>query len=61
MLRILSEKERALYKCAKCGKNRSVKYAINGKTYCNKCALLSIGDEDQEFTEDLHMEQIEQM
>lgn len=59
MLRILDEKERAMYKCAKCGNHRSVKYAINGKIYCNKCALLKIGDD--ELIDDLQLEQTEQM
>lgn len=61
MIRILSDKEQALYKCHKCGSMRSVKYSIDGKTYCNKCALEIIAEQEQEFSEDLHMEQIEQM
>jgi len=26
--------------CARCGERRSVKYEMNGKTYCNGCVLL---------------------
>jgi len=26
--------------CAKCGTTKSVKYEMNGKTYCNGCVLL---------------------
>jgi transcription elongation factor Elf1 len=33
--------------CARCGETRSVKYEMNGKTYCNICILsLSIRKED---------------
>lgn len=33
--------------CAHCGETRSVKYEMDGKTYCNRCILpLSIMKED---------------
>ena len=58
MLKLIPPKERHKYRCCLCDETRSVKYLIPTHNplegegfydlpYCNKCALLLIGEEEE--------------
>jgi transcription elongation factor Elf1 len=65
MLKLMPIEHRDKFRCSFCGANKSVKYLNDiGKGIqvpcCNICALKNINSEN-EFLDDLHLEQFEQM
>ena len=46
LLGVLTTTQRKTAVCVECGATKSVKYIRNGYTYCNRCALFKISQEE---------------
>ncbi len=50
-MKIIPIEYRSSLVCSCCGENRSVKYEIGGKFYCNKCVTISINNHKEKINE----------